>query len=418
MNKERNMLSAKIWQEQGMKQKEISKRLGVSERTVRNYLSGSMERKERKRRHSKLDQYKDTVRAILDDNPYYNCEIMFEQLVSAGYTGRISILRDYVHEVRRGLLTDAVVRFETVPGLQAQVDWKEFGYHTVDGRNVKLYAFVMILGYSRTPYIHFTLSMRSSDLLRCHIDAFKYFGGVPAEILYDNMRTAFVADESGEFHVQKDLLSFAAHYGFQPKRCRVRRPQTKGKVERGIGFVAANFWPRVDKENMSLHRLNEQAREWIESISGRKIGGLNESRRERFVTEKPALKPLPLIDLDIRRSVICTVNRESCIVFETNKYSVHPDFIGRNVCLRIDDASREACIHDGNRLLRIICLKDPGSRTTVIHEDDRAAIFKRHDEDMKKRIRFMSRSRMFRRPVDVDVRHPSLYDAIALGGVQ
>ncbi|MGL4369192.1 MAG: IS21 family transposase, partial [Spirochaetota bacterium] len=297
MNKERNMLSAKIWQEQGMKQKEISKRLGVCERTVRNYITGSAERKERKQRPSKLDPYKETVRAILDDNPYYNCELMYEQLVKAGYTGRISILRDYVKDVRSKILTDAVVRFETVPGLQAQVDWKEFGTHTIDGRETKLYAFVMILGYSRKPFIQFTLSMLSSDLLRCHIDAFKFFDGIPSEILYDNMKTAFVADAAGEFHVQKDLLSFAAHYGFQPKRCRVRRPQTKGKVERGIGFVATNFWPRVDKEHLSLNSLNAQALSWIEFISSKRIGGLNQSRRERFETEKTALKSLPLLDL-------------------------------------------------------------------------------------------------------------------------
>jgi transposase len=411
------MLSAKIWQEQGMRQKEISSRLGVCERTIRNYLNAPEQQPCRKKRHSKLDPFRDTVRALLEDNPYYNCELIFEKIVKAGYTGKISILRELAHGLRSRILTDAVIRFETVPGLQAQVDWKEFGRHHIDGREGKLYAFVMILGYSRMPFICFTESMRSSDLLRCHLEAFRFFGGVPSEILYDNMKTAFIADEAGVFHPQKDLLQFAQHYGFQPKRCRVRRPQTKGKVERGIGFMVTNFWPRVDKENLSISSLNEMVRAWVDVISDKRIGGLNESRRERFAVEKTELKPLPRMDLDIRRSVVCTVNHESCIMFETNKYSVHPDFIGQNVCLRITEDIRTADVYYELQLIRSIHLDKPGSRSIRIFEDDITAIRERHRADVKKRLRIMSRSRRKKSVVEVEARHPSIYDAV-VGGVQ
>jgi transposase len=78
--------------------------------------------------------------------------------------------------------------------LQAQVDWKEFGRQTVDGKEQKLYAFVMVLGYSRKVFVHFTTSMKMEAFLACHSLAFQYFGGVPKEILYDNMKTAFVYD--------------------------------------------------------------------------------------------------------------------------------------------------------------------------------------------------------------------------------
>jgi transposase len=235
-NKERNMIKAKDLQAKGYTQKEISEKLGVCERTVRNYLATPPSSRRKGKRKSKLELYHEYIKKIIEDKPYYNCEILYEDLLKIGYTGRISILRDYVSKCRREVLTEAVIRFETIPGHQAQVDWKEHGRQMVDGEMKKLYQFMMTLGYSRKPFIRFTTSMKSEVLLRCHIEAFRYFGGVPATILYDNMKTAFVADENGEFQVQKDLMRFASHYGFSAERCRVRRPQTKGKVERSIGY--------------------------------------------------------------------------------------------------------------------------------------------------------------------------------------
>jgi transposase len=410
------MLTAKIMQEQGVRQQEISSRLGVCERTVRNYLKSDGMPKERKKRASKLDPYKDMVNSIINEDPHYNCELLFEKLFKSGYRGRISILRDYVKTQRQRVLTDAVIRFETIPGLQAQVDWKDFGRQQVGDREIKLYAFVMILGYSRTPFIRFTESMRSNILLRCHLDAFRYFGGIPSEILYDNMKTAFVADGAGMYQVNRDMLAFAAHYGFEPKRCRVRRPQTKGKVERAIGFVQTNFWPRVAGAGLSIDELNAAALEWIESIMDKHIGGMSESRRERLAADQHALKSLPVAHLDLRRSVVCTVNRESCIVFETNKYSIHPDFIGQNVCLRVDDESCMGEIYDGLRSLRVIELHAPGMRRTFIHNDDRAEILKRHDADRRKRLRLVQARTRSKQTTEVEVRHPSAYEAIAGGG--
>jgi hypothetical protein len=144
---------------------------------------------------------------------------------------------------------------------------------------------------------------------------------------------------------------------------------------------------------------------------------LNESRRERFEKEKPSLMPLPALDLDIRRSVVCAVNRESCITFETNKYSVSPDFIRDTVLLRVDDTTRTAEIFHGGRSIRHIALDEPGARRVRIFEEDIALIKARHDADMKKRLRLLSRSRRPEQRVEVEVRHPSLYDAVT-GGMQ
>ena len=271
---------------------------------------------------------------------------------------------------------------------------------------------MMTLGFSRKPYIRFTTSMKSEVFLRCHIEAFKYFGGIPETILYDNMKTAFVTDENGEFQVQKDLLRFSSHYGFSAERCRVRRPQTKGKVERSIGYTNTNFWPRVKDGPLSIGNLNDEGLNWVESIMDKRIGGLSENRRERFEIEKQYLSGLPEFDLDIRTSIPCMVNRESCITYETNKYSVNPCFIGKIVELRVDSTSREAEIFVEDKSIKKFALAVPGSRGRVISPADRELIEKRHKQDRDRLEKIRSAKRKVKSGVEVDIRHPSFYDSV------
>jgi len=411
------MNRAKMWQEKGMLQKEISEKLGCSERTVRNYLKAPAIPKERKKKKSKLDPYREWIKATIKENPYHNCELIFETIVKMGYQGKISILRDYAHALKSQIFTAATIRFETTPGLQAQVDWAEFGSHIVDGRKTKIYAFVMVLGYSRKPYVCFTTSMRSDVLLWCHKKAFEYFGGVPSEILYDNMKTAFIADSTGTFLPQRDLLRCAVHYGFEPKRCRIRRPQTKGKVERAIRFVRDNFWPRINiGEGLCLDDLNTQALEWIEHISGKIIRELGQSRHERFEVERLALRALPDAPFETRREVMCTVSRESNITYETNKYSVPPIYVGKTLVLLVDEATQTAEITDSATSIRVFNLFQNGARRRLFFDEDQKALHIRHREDIARLERLARLQRMpksHRPPItEVVVRSPKEYESI------
>jgi transposase len=232
MDKEQCMLNARIQQAQGYTQVQIAEMLGVSDRTVRTYLKELAAGRKKPLRHSKLDPYKPFIEDMLEKNPSYNGELLYEWIVRLCYQGKKTIMKAYAARLRKRPTQQAVMRFETEPGRQAQVDWKEFGRQVVDGKETKLYAFVMVLGYSRMPFVRFTTNMRQSTLLGCHTLAFEYFGGVPQEILYDNMRTAFEPDSEGFWHPGKRLSACTVHYGFAPQRCRIRRPETKGKVER------------------------------------------------------------------------------------------------------------------------------------------------------------------------------------------
>jgi transposase len=110
------------------------------------------------------------------------------------------------------------VRFETEPGEQAQVDWAHFGFIVHEGRRRPLYAFLMTLGWSRAMYVEFTVSADEGWFLRCHLHAFHYFGGIPEEVLHDNLKTAVLSREAdGTIHWQPRYLDFAHYYGFTPR---------------------------------------------------------------------------------------------------------------------------------------------------------------------------------------------------------
>jgi transposase len=346
---------------------------------------------------------------------------LYDDLRKAGYRGGKSILRDLASKLRKDIITEAVIRFETVPGHQAQVDWKEFGTRRVGGTVRKLYAFVMALGYSRMPFVRYTTDMKLDTLLSCHIDAFHYFGGVPHAILYDNMKTAFIADSSGVFHPQKSLMSLASHYGFVPERCRVRRPQTKGKVERTIGYLDNNFWARVKDGELEIDRLNEDVLRWVDSIKDNPIGGIGESRAVRFQRDRAELVPLPDRDLDVRFSVPCSVNRESMITYETNRYSVSPELISRTIELRVDRQCRHAEVFFEGRSIKSFTLAPVGSRAYILHDEDKKAIRERWRNDREHRETRTQRAKSRRETdISVAVRHPSVYDDVlgVTGGIQ
>jgi len=413
MDKENRMLDARILQGQGYTQAEIGAMIGVSDRTVRNYLSKPPLQRVRPVRPSRLDPYKQLIVEQLEENPSYNGELLYERIVNLGFTGKKTVFKAFAAQVRRRVGATAVQRFETEPGRQAQVDWKEFGKQTVDGRTVKLYAFVMVLGYSRKPFVRFTTSMDQPTMLACHVLAFRHFDGIPHEILYDNMRTAFAPDADGCWRPTKRLLALAAHYGFTPRHCRVRRPETKGKVERTVGYLGNNFWPRMEGLALSLGGLNADVMSWLGAICGKPLADFGESRAERFARERGILKPIPLSDFDVRQPVPLIAGRESTVRFETNRYSVPPAFIGENVLLLVHPLSREAELIAGGASIRSFTLDQAGSHSIRVDESDRQAIQTRWARDRERIAIRRAPKRRVRLAVDVEIRSPAAYEAFA-----
>ena len=413
--KEKRMNTAQIYESQGFKQWEIAEKLGVTDRTVRNYLNKPVGPRKEVVRSSKLDPFKPFILSKINDRPEMNIVLLFNDLKrKQNYTGGISILRDYAKKLRDEFYREAVIRFETVPGEQAQVDWAVMGKVWNGSRFIKVYAFVMALGYSRKYYLRFTTSMTSGMLLECHKKAFRYFGGVPKEILYDNMKTAFVCDSEGFFHPNKRLLGFANHYGFMPKRCRIRRPQTKGKVERAIRFIEGNFWPRKERIKSTLDELNDDAMKWLIEIDRNKIGDMNESRNERFEREKAFLTPLPVSEYDCREISKVMVSRESMVRIDGNRYSLPAEYIGKEMTLLLNAERTEAELRLEGKIVRSFKLEEKGGKKVIWFDNDRETVWKmwHKQQNKKKQVKNALCEAL---ESDIETRDPGFYDRITEG---
>lgn len=409
--RETAMAEANLLNRQGLTQKQIATNYGVTDRTVRNWLHPK-EKPEKRERPGKLDPYKPALNVWIHDRPEWNSVYLFEKVKTLGYTGGITILRDYVAIQRKDEERQVEVRFETEPGIQAQVDWKEFGKQTVDGIEQKLYAFVMVLGYSRMPFVRFTTSMKESVVLDCHRQAFEHFGGVPAEILYDNMKTAWIYDPERGWVPNARLLGLANHYGFVPRRCKVRRPKTKGKVERLVRYLFRGFWPRVMRDTLCLDGLDESAAKWIADVVGPKLlREFGESRNLRFDREKLFLGKLSAASMECRELRECLVTRESFIFLDGKRYSVPPEHVGKKLSVRVDLVKREAELFDGAKSLRKFSLAQPGGETQVWLFDDRAKV--QASWEKRNRSEAPKRKRNIPHPEPVETRLPADYDRFA-----
>ena len=220
-------------------------------------------------------------------------------------------------------LPDATVRVETRPGEEAQVD---FGYagKMIDpetGELRKTWAFVMTLSWSRHQYAEFVFNQKVETWLRLHRNAFAFFAGVPQVVLHDNLKTAVLEREAdGTIHWNPRYLDFAHYYGFRAKACRPYRAQTKGKVESGIRYVRANFWPGL--RFFDLADLNEQALGWLDMTANVRLHGTT----GEVPLERLALEPLQSLagkpDYDTSLIGFRRVTKDCFISYDGNYYSV------------------------------------------------------------------------------------------------
>ncbi len=244
------------------------------------------------------------------------------------------------------------VRFETAPAKQGQCDWADFGAVTEDGQVEALSLFVMVLGYSRHTFARFTTSMDESSLQREHHAAFVDFGGVPSEIVYDNMKTVTTGrDAESEPIWQRSFADFAGRYGFTPKCARPYRAKTTGKVERTIGFIRRSFL--AGRTFTDIVDANAQLKSWLAEVNTRRHGTQGEFVHERFAAERPLLIQLRGDMLTIERVVARTVDAEGAIVYESNHYELPRGFRGRTLTVRDDgrrlrvfDAGALICEHE------------------------------------------------------------------------
>lgn len=325
------MISLEAWVDiksmirQGRSIRQISRTTGLSRNTVRRYLREDDPPRyaPRPKRPSILDPYKDYLTARLEAVPELDATVLLREIQARGYPGAITTLKDFIRPLRaeRLRLAELTVRYETAPGEQGQVDWAEFG-RLPDGR--KLYALVVVLGWSRASYVHFTTRMTLQELLFSLVLAFESFGGFPKKLLFDNLKSVVLERRTSvaESTLHPRFLDFAGHYGLQVQLCEPARPRTKGKVERPVDYVRRSLVRPNFARWTSAEDANRDARHWLGHVANVRLHG---TTRERPCDRLPKEGLTPLSSArpyDLRWSEVRQVYRDCHFSWSGNRYSV------------------------------------------------------------------------------------------------
>lgn len=295
-------MDIQVLHRQGYGIRAIAKELGVSRNTVRRYLrdfTAAPTYPDRAPRPTKLDPYKayiaDRIKAA--EPHWIPASVLLEEIRLRGYSGGVTRLRSYVAQLKP-INIDPVVRFETPPGKQMQVD-----FTTISRNRIKIKAFVATLGYSRATYVRFSEHERQDDWLTGITEAFQYFGGVPCEVLFDNAKTIMIERDAygeGQHRWNAQLLNLARDYGFLARACRPYRARTKGKVERFNGYLKHSFITPLAATlkqaglRLDVTTANAHIGPWLERVAHQRIHGTTGVKPQVLLDEERfQLMPLP-----------------------------------------------------------------------------------------------------------------------------
>ena len=327
--------------EQGLSQRRIAQRLQLSRDTVQRVLRQVDTARDegtaappRARPRRSLEGFADVIAQLLGRYPDLTAQRLWEELRQRGFTGSYPTVWRWLQEVRPTPPAPPVIRFETSPGQQAQMDYATYTIaFTEEGpRRVQLFSYV--LGYSRRQHLHFCERQDFETTVREHIAAFHHLGGVAATCLYDNFKVVVQGYEDDEPIYHPRFLAFATHDGFKPWACRPRRPQTKGKVERPFYYAETNLL--CGRDFRTLDHLNAVTAEWLAQVADVRVHAETKQRPlDRHAEELPHLRPLPAHAYDVSPVVYRHVSAEGCVAWQGHFYSVPWRLIGRLLAVRI-----------------------------------------------------------------------------------
>ena len=338
---------------QGLSVSAIARRTGLDRKTVSKYVERGLEPPvygPRQPRATLLDPFSRYLRERVAAFPELSGRRLHRELRDLGYAGGYTRLTDFLRDVRPAAVPGFEQRFETAPGQQAQVDFAQFRTAFTDEPGVVriVWLFSLVLGHSRMLWARLVVHQDLPTVLRCHVAAFEALGGVPAEILYDRMRTAVTGEDTQGIACNRTLLELARHYGFLPKACRAYRPQSKGKVERPFRYVREDFF--LARSFRNLDDLNAQLRQWLDGVANVRVHAT--TRRvvaEHFAEEQPSLGPLPAGPFQATLRLERRITRDGMVSVDGNLYSV-PDSTRRRA-VEVHLLADELRVFEQNRLV-------------------------------------------------------------------
>jgi transposase len=328
---------------QGLSGRRIAQQLRVSRHTVAAALEQvATARQEgvasvqppRPRCRRSLAAFEPMMEQLLARYPDLTAQRLWEELRQRGFRGSYPTVWRRLRELRPAAPRPPVVRFETGPGVQAQMDYATYTIALTEEGPRRVQLFSYLLGYSRRQYLCFVARQDFDTTLRQHIAAFTHLGGVAATCLYDNFKVVVQGYEDDEPIYNPRFLAFATHYGFRPWACRPGRAQTKGKVERPFHYAETNLL--CGRDFRTLEHLNDTTAWWLAHVADVRLHGETKERPlDRHALEVPHLLPLPAHAYEVAPVVYRHVSAEGLVAWQANGYSVPWRLIGRLLAVRI-----------------------------------------------------------------------------------
>ena len=295
----------------------------------------------KKREYSNIiKNFEEVIKSKVDK---YHCTAKATFLIlqkEYGYTGSYSTIQKYIATHKKNESNTVTLRFETIPGYQAQVDWKEsLKLVNRGGEQFEINIFLIILGYSRRKFLKLTYDRQQTTVFKCLTKAFEFFGGTTEEIVFDNMKTVVDHAKSNFSNavVNEKFRTFAKDANFDVYTCRAYRPRTKGKVESVARTM--NRLKAYNEEFDNIEELEKVVDELNIELNNEILDEFGQTPNKRFEKEKNTLKS---VNLEILETYYSSpkeykISKESMVTYKGKKYSVPLNLIGKHVTIKEDE---------------------------------------------------------------------------------
>ncbi|MCP4921115.1 MAG: IS21 family transposase [Proteobacteria bacterium] len=316
----------------------IARQVGVHHNTVKRVLrTHGVPRKPAAPRPSIVDPYRAFIEETLVKSPTLPASCLYAMCVERGYPGTEGHFRSLIARMRPRRPAEAYLRLRTLPAEEAQVDWADFGQVRVGKAWRRRSAFVMVLSWSRMPFVRFFYDQRMGSFLAGHVAAFAFFKGVPRRCLYDNLKSAVLSRHGDAIQFNPTLLALARHYRYEPRPAAPYRGNEKGRVERRILHLRTSFWAKRPHDGTEdLDDLNDRVQTWcLETAGGRPCP---EDRTltvaQAWADEQPRLRPLADDAFPAEDQLEVRCGKQPYVRFDLNDYSVPHDHVRRTLTVR------------------------------------------------------------------------------------
>jgi transposase len=309
----------------------IAHQVGVHPDVVRRVLTEAGAIKPQEQRPSRIDPYIPFIVETFKKYPKVTAARLYDMVKERGYTGNADHFRHLVAPLRPPRHVEGYLRLRTLPGEQAQADWGHFGKITFGKFQRTLWAFVMVLSFSRAIFLRFYPGASSFFFILGHVEAFNFWGGAVRTVLYDNLKSVVLERRGDAIRFHPTILALAAHYHLEPRPVAVARGNEKGRVERSIRFIRDSFF--AARKWKDLADLNRQADAWCRERAADRPWPEDRTLqvKDAFEQEKTKLLPLPGDPFPAEERLEVSVGKTPYVRFDRNDYSVPHTFAGKTL---------------------------------------------------------------------------------------